>query len=290
MILLIVAIIVAPIVIAGGIQLRNASRNNALLQAIRDNDTSAVQSLLRDGLDPNRPLVVPKEVTSLADIFRRSIAIWPKGMYESVPPICMAAGLPDSTIANMLLEKGADPNALDPQGYSPIDIVTSISSNSKETDLVSMAGTLLRHHANVMGSSSSYNRPLVSAAAFEKPKLVDLIIQYGGPHHEMPEYLGLALYYASLRNVEITKSLLSAGADPNFTDQSEPSPLEGAVVAGNKQIVKILLDYGANPNQKGHGDWLPIDFARHNKHLDIVAILKDAMAKRKAVGSSGLKK
>lgn len=64
----------------------------------------------------------------------------------------------------------------------------------------------------------------------------------------MPLYSGVMV-----ENVEIVKSLLQAGADPNKCNRvsRQDYALLMAVSLGNVDIVRVLLDAGADPNVTG---------------------------------------
>ena len=52
-----------------------------------------------------------------------------------------------------------------------------------------------------------------------------------------------------IREIDVVKVLLKAGADPNATNQLDMTPLHEAATYGYHEAVKILLDQGADPNK-----------------------------------------
>lgn len=75
-------------------------------------------------------------------------------------------------------------------------------------------------------------------------------------------------------DVEITKALLDAGAEPNRTSGFAPSPMEVAVQHCDPQIVKLLLDAGASIRPRsGHSSYL-LD-AAENARSETIMILLD---------------
>ncbi|MEP6754019.1 MAG: ankyrin repeat domain-containing protein [Chthonomonadales bacterium] len=89
---------------------------------------------------------------------------------------------------------------------------------------------------------------------------------------------------------EAVKFLVDHGADVNLAMREQASPLWVATRFGNKLVVRLLLNAGADPSKTGNTFDQLIKLAQEYDGKEIVAILKDAMAKRKAAASSVPKK
>ena len=75
------------------------------------------------------------------------------------------------------------------------------------------------------------------------------------------------------------KFLIDHGADVNPTGGIKYSPLIPAIRCGNTFSLRALLNAGADPAKCGATFEKLIDVAQINHSKEIVAILKDAMAK-----------
>lgn len=133
-------------------------------------------------------------------------------VFES--PIAIASREGHFGLVDFLLDKGANPNAVD-QNFSVI-------------------GNLIRHNAPT--------------------ELITKLIQNGGDVNFLDSKGKLPLFYAiQSGQPEIVKLLLVAGANKSLNQlydfgNSFGTSLHFAVTKGNVDIIKILLDYEANPN------------------------------------------
>lgn len=76
-------------------------------------------------------------------------------------------------------------------------------------------------------------------------------------------------FYAERGNVQITKSLLSKGANVNHKSADGSTPLVFAVQSGNLKVIKLLIEHGADIN------------CTYQKFNDVVSILHAALLSRK---------
>ena len=60
-------------------------------------------------------------------------------------------------------------------------------------------------------------------------------------------------------DVEVTRTLLAAGADPNAPGSDGNTPLHAAAFAGRLPVVQLLLDAGADPAKRGPAGASPLD-------------------------------
>jgi ankyrin repeat protein len=76
------------------------------------------------------------------------------------------------------------------------------------------------------------------------------------------------VYAARSGNLESTRILIEAGADPNKTSADEWTPLLVAVQNNYNNLASYLLDHGADPNIPNRFGWLPLFIATDNRNLD----------------------
>jgi len=81
----------------------------------------------------------------------------------------------------------------------------------------------------------------------------------------------LLAYTLNLGDVDITKTLLDAGADSDAPSKSGKIPLMHAT--RNIALTELLLSYGANPNKKCKQGNIAVRLAILRNHLDVALLL-----------------
>ncbi|MEM6259898.1 MAG: ankyrin repeat domain-containing protein [Planctomycetota bacterium] len=90
---------------------------------------------------------------------------------------------------------------------------------------------------------------------------------------------------AKANDAETMKRLLEKGADPNFGDPKEYSPMMIAIRGKQPALVKLLLEHGADPNRDpGWNSRSPLAQACYKGNPEIVKLLLDAGADPDAGG------
>ena len=111
-------------------------------------------------------------------------------------------------MSRILIEKGADVNAVAFDNYTPL-IIAVIKEN------IEIARLLIESGANIdTGTSKEYDTPLIIAVKKE--------------------------------NIEIARLLIEAGANVNLVNQNGNDPLSIAVTKENIEIARLLIESGAN--------------------------------------------
>lgn len=155
----------------------------------------------------------------------------------------------DKTMVKLLLHNGADPNVTDSTGQMPLHYALGASEESKQ-----IVALLLQHGANV---------DLDAAARLGDFQTVRRLLGQGGLSQSRTprDLLTNAIHSGSAWTVE---ALLKHGADPNQTPSfSRVPPLYTASdpLWSKVEIVRLLLEHGANPNPKRYK---PLVVARRN--------------------------
>ena len=152
----------------------------------------------------------------------------------------------DRQIALGLLAAGADPNALAPDGATPLmwavyhddlDLVRALVDAGADVGLQSEFGTSALTEAAIIGSASVISALLDAGA---------------DPNTENPEGETPLMAVARSGNVEAAKLLLDAGADINATeDWGGQSALSWAAARSQVDMVEFLADNGADLDRRG---------------------------------------
>jgi len=193
-------------------------------------------------------------------------------------------------IVQMLLRSGAEANALNGRGETPLRLVCRRTDDAVNIPIVQ---TLLEHGADpnicdpffvdlALWSHEWHDNvlPLSSAAFCSSSELTMLLVEFGARLDHRDNFGRTALHFAidnddARRSKSVKKDtstlevLLSAGADANVMDSTGASPLYLACERGKTEFVKLLLRRGASPST-GTADKYPIHAACRGHHFDSV--------------------
>jgi hypothetical protein len=244
-------------------QIRSSMDRHALFEAIQTNDEVSVKSLLDKGADANLrdlpdrraggpmgglfgPNQTGSEPTPLLAALTQTIYISPNqtGLRPNWKP--------NASIIRALLEKGADPNALNFTHTTPVTFAVA-SGNIEVVDL------LIRHGA------------VLQTSDVQGPDLI--------------------LVAASVGNTEMMRFLLTHGSDINArqTYSNDTALIHTVRYARMPDAVKFLIEHGVDINAKDRTGKTALFYAMNparalsagqTKHLpEVIALLKQAGAK-----------
>ena len=166
-------------------------------------------------------------------------------------PLHLAVSEWEEEVAVMLLEAGADPNARNLQGLSPLHLVAA----ELRADTV-LAALLLASGADPNERDNGGRTPLHRAVTHPDTGIVMLLLR-AGAELEARDNQGLTPLPWAMNAARATgpaiEALLAAGADVRVFDQNGETPLHRAVDLQDRQLVARLLELGADPNAAGWG-------------------------------------
>ena len=185
-------------------------------------------------------------------------------------PIHWAAMTRQIALIDFLLERGADINAVRPDGLRPIHLTNGdyhyrgwrdVPSDAVQRHEV-LIGYLLARGADYDISTATKIGDLdrVRELLDQNPELVNQVPAYS-------YYTGVPLRNAAAAgHLEVVKLLLERGAHPN-----EPEPgiapqggaLHAAIGGEHYEIVRLLLEHGANPNAEVESSGNCLSMAKH---------------------------
>ena len=211
--------------------------------------------------------------------------------------------LPD--IVELVLERGADANFLNPLGERPLDLLDAYEprpvgdpaaqrirkalrgAGAKEDFYtVIRAGeagalrALLEADPFLARADSEIGGPLFVAARSGRPEVVKLLLEYGADPNKVNSMGNTPLWFAAQspaqpasERIAVMKILLNAGADLHHRCEDGTTALHFAAWRGPVEVVEFLLGNGAeswHPDDRG---LYPFQHAERSKSPDKKAIL-----------------
>ena len=170
--------------------------------------------------------------------------------------------------ARKWLEKGADVNARDRKGFTPL--ILAARAGDLET-----AKFLITHGPDLNLDSETWTA-LKFAANSPHRELLKLLLENGAETETERGYP--ALFYAARRGaLESVKLLLEHGADANGrTDDTTEAPLHKAAGEGHTEVVKLLIEKGADVDLTWREGRTPLLEAIIRRHPEAVKALLEA--------------
>ena len=206
----------------------------------------------------------------------------------------------------LLLEKGAEVDSLDDEGWTPLHILSYQGNDADMVECLLTAGadinaltemgatslglacynekteivqTLLKHKADSSVRQGGYTA-LHWATISDKQDIVHLMLRCGVDINQKTELGETTLYLASrIGNISSLKVLLSWGADVNMPRDNGFTPLLIATVNDKPNCVEALVKSGANLNTKSEMTGATaLNVAASSGHDACLKILIDAGA------------
>lgn len=171
--------------------------------------------------------------------------------------------------AKELIEKGADVNARDKYGQTPLIIACGRQSKHANIELIKY---LIEKGANVnaTGEDEYHDQtPIMMAIRADylirsvAMQIIDILLKAGADINAATKSDKItALTKASrLGHLSITKFLVEHGANLNAQDSDGWTPLMYAINSGRFDVVRYLVENGADINYKNKFGWTAIDLS-----------------------------
>ena len=186
---------------------------------------------------------------------------------EGFAPVSLAAEVGAIECLDLLLENGADVNFHDDVGMN----LLMLAVNSRQTE---MAEHLIKRGADVNELMPRGGGALYIAVQRRSPDAVRLLIEHGSEIGGSEKLEAPIIAAASLRNEEVVKLLLAAGADVNAVNQATGiTALHRAVASGSPSIISLLLAAGANVNALNAAAATPRALAEQMGDPEVISLL-----------------
>ena len=206
-------------------------------------------------------------------------------------------------IARLLLDSGADPNALADMYGERCTTLGMLVSSSPPADVElqgPLAELLLDRGASLDEPGTRWNSAVLTALSFGFLDTARILAARAGPVRDIAVAAGLGLLGDTARllpssdaeqqrrafalacahgHVRIAQLLLDAGADPGRYNpdglHAHSTPLHQAVWAGHEPVVRLLVERGARLDVRDlvYGG-TPLDWAEHGQRTEIAEYLR----------------
>ncbi|XP_077482663.1 neurogenic locus notch homolog protein 1-like isoform X1 [Stigmatopora argus] len=182
----------------------------------------------------------------------------------------LAARYARSDAAKSLLEAGADANARDNAGRTPLHAALA-------ADAQGVFQILIRNRATDLDARMyDGTTPLILASRLAVEGTVDELINSHADVNAVDDFGKSALHWAAaVNNMEATIVLLKSGANKDMQNNKEETPLFLAAREGSYETCKVLLEHFANQEISDHIDRIPRDAAQESVHHDIVSLMDE---------------
>ena len=205
------------------------------IEAAKRNDASAIEALLRKGVDVNT-----KDT-------------------DGNTALILAAGHGQRACIQKLIEKGAKIDERNGIGETAL----IVASRSGYKDMVEL---LIKNGADVNLKTNDGNTAFTFASYNGHNEVVDILKKSGAVHikYQDPKILTAAL----TGDVNTLKALLEKGVSPNTIDLvAGETPLMYAIGQKHIECVKLLLEFGADVNRKANNGHTAIDVAKNQPDM-----------------------
>ena len=191
-------------------------------------------------------------------------------------PFMVAVGGQQFQVADLLIEKGADVNAVDDRGCNALTKAT-ILKNQEAVRYLRENGCEAQEieSSKRKRKEAEEKRDLVSVARENNLGLAKRLIGKGQDVNQKESGGHKTPLLASVDqgHFDMAELLLESGADPNLSDGSGYTPLMVACHNGSADIANLLLFAGADVDHAGHGDVTALMLAVKRRHLNVVNLL-----------------
>lgn len=190
-------------------------------------------------------------------------------------PLHRAASLRHRALVEMLLDAGADPDAVRGDGYRPIHL--AIMPNWS----IGASGSSGLEIADLLLARGARNSMFIAAMRGDSPYIREALRRDRTLADEADSCQHRPLSAAVRRNdTELVQLLLDHGADPNAPEEGASRGHALWVAAHDRRhdLVRLLLQHGADPNAYVESSGTPMEMARGDDELYALLVAHGGVA------------
>lgn len=182
-------------------------------------------------------------------------------------PIMYAAYYDAGEIVDTFLKKGADVNACDTMGVSPL----MLSINNR---IMLVLDHIYRNSLHKYDPSVEWLTTYLPAYDGQDIEMIIKLLDHGAKLHAKENFGNTPLMLAAISgNLAIVNTLVERGAEVDAKDNVGSTALMKAIHKGHFEIAECLLKHGADSNQKKFNGAVSLHYAVQNRDLDSADLL-----------------
>jgi ankyrin repeat protein len=192
-----------------------------------------------------------------------------QGFYNEETPLHVSSRQAHVEIARVLLKHGADTEARDKHGFSPL-------MRTAQREHVEPVLVLLEHGADVNAVNMREQTPLYIASGWATSTIVQILLGHGADAKAQCWNNETPLHQA--RGEQVALLLLEHGADAGALDIKNRTPLHNTSERGRVGGARVLLEHGVDANAHDANNATPLHLASDSEYpeeecLDVVRLL-----------------
>jgi len=253
------------VVLLSFVSLAAAGGDLSVVEAVQRGDRETVRSLLQrvdanetqpDGATALSWAVHRNDLESAELLIQAGADVNATNDYGVTPLSLACANIQNAAMVKRLLEAGSNPNSVQVKGETVL-MTCSRTGNAEAVKL------LLAHGVEVETKEPwRWQTALMWAAAKKHSDVVALLVEHGADVHSQTRGSFTPLMFAAQQgDIDSARILLTAGADVNQASPQYGTALVVASASGREQVAIFLLEQGAGPNETdSHGN-TPLHYA-----------------------------
>jgi ankyrin repeat protein len=262
-------------------EVRQAHLNHLLIVAVHTNDTAAVAALLPQGADPDAR-DVPEKPPTWRDLLTRWLRHSSTPRTDTALLITANQENNDLEIARLLLRAGANVNAVNVDGKTPLAAALAMNRADVMRELLAHKANPNVHVDDFNGKPSTtlietirtFNRPVFGETTCRE--LVKLLLDQGADFRAVAGDGSTALLAAIQRDEpEVAKQLMERGADINRADNNGVTPLYSSSWRYEDGIMQALLRRRVDIAPVHNAGWNLLCWAASADKIEVVRTALD---------------
>lgn len=263
------------------IDAKNYNNENALMVAIRTNDTKAIQTLISLGANLSKEILAwsTRNGSPYTQFFLKHMENQNLAADPYIDALTSAASSGDIETIQTLIASGANINAKAPYSHSTALIFAAEKGHTEVVKFLITAG------ANINAINYKGSTALITAANYGNAEVIKVLAS-AGANLTIKNNGFSALSDAIIHgHTAAVQALIDGGANVNekiylqsiYSDLepaiSNITPLMIAAQGGHTEIVKALITAGANINDKDSSGSTALIYAAYSRHVDTAKTL-----------------